>query len=47
MLEMARVGFSMTGLGLIWFGLFPCLKNIAGAILAGKTVGEKTYREKT
>ena len=34
---MARLSFSLVGLALFWFGLFPCLKK-----MAEKTVGEKT-----
>ena len=36
MLEMARLGFSLVWLGLLWFGLNPRLKKMAGKILAGK-----------
>ena len=35
-LEMLRLGFCLVWLGLIWFGLFPCLQKIAGKIPAGK-----------
>ena len=33
---MARLGFILVWLGLACFGLFPCLKKMAGKISAGK-----------
>ena len=33
---MARLGFSLVSLGLLRFGLFPCLKKLAGKLMTGK-----------
>ena len=45
-LEMFRLGFSLVRLGLILFGLFPCLKPIAVNIPAGKISRGKDLAEK-
>ena len=40
---MARVGFSMVSLGLLWFGLFLCLRKKTRKAPAGKRPsGEKS-----
>ena len=33
---MAKLGFSLVWLCLLWFGLFPCFKKNAGKTPAGK-----------